>query len=387
MNRCLTLLLALMATTTVAQSKLNFDSLVLAHTFPFAGTQFSGKGWDYLFEKAKRTNYVLVGEDHFTSEIPLFTQSFAERWKPDNFVCEVDPWMMRILAHKISTLSPTQLDHWVSSNYLGFSFFSKKNEFGLMTNLLKEKVRVFGIEQVGLMSTSIIYQHLIEKGSQQNRDIYEVLRDSSTAINSRSFADLSKPFFMINPFFGETMGKLTHLKMKPEEKLIVDDMLRSATIYQSGSHRARIKLMQQNLMSLYPSVLKGKKNLFKFGANHTIKGESYLPVYDIGTTAHVLAQAENQDSFHILIVPKSGQQAGFVGGVQDIDLNDGLYKSLQPLFSIAPSHEWAVIDLEAIRSAVRKLKFDLKDELLRKTIFGYDALVVIPKSTAAVSVR
>ncbi len=372
---------------TSAQSKLNYDSLLTANAFTFDGKQFSGKGWDHLIERSKRTNYILIGEDHFISEIPLFTQAFTKQIKPDNYICEVDQWMMNIFTSKISKSTPAQLDTWVNDNYNGFSFFQKKNEFELMRSLLDQKVNLLGTEQVGLMSMPILYQYLSETGSAKNKKLYELMRDSSNAVNNRCFADLSKPFYLITPEFKETMAKLDKPSMKADEAALIEAIYRSADIYSTGLHRTRIKLMQQNLMSFYPQPLKGKKNVFKFGANHTLKGESYIPVYDIGTTANIMAQAENQDSYHIIILPKSGQQAGFLSGKRDIDLNESIYASLRRLFDKASNTEWTTFDLEAIRAAIRKNNIKIEDETLRKTLFGYDALVVIPVSTAAETVR
>jgi hypothetical protein len=370
-----------------AQSKLNFDSLLTANAKKFSKTdQFSGPGWDHLIEKSKRTNYILIGEDHFISEVPLFTQAFTQQVKPDNYIAEIDQWMCNIFTSKITKLTPQQLDAWITSNYNGFSFFQKKNEFELMKSLVGQKTNLFGPEQVGLMSAPILYQYLSETGNPKNKKQYEILRDSSNAINNRCFEDLNKPFFFIHPLFKEMMDKLDKTSMKPDEVALTDAMLRSAEIYTTGSHKARIKLMQQNLMASYP-LIKGKKNVFKFGANHTVRGESYLPVYDIGTTAHIFAQAENQDSYHILVLPKSGEQAGFLGGKNDIDLKEGIYAALRPLFDKASSAEWTTFDLEAIRSAIRKNNIQITDDDLRKTIMGYDALVVIPVATPAATLR
>lgn len=389
MKRLTLILLTLTSINAIAQSKLNFDSLLTANTMTFTGTsQFSGKGWDHIINKSGRTNYVLIGEDHFIGEIPVFTRAFTQQVKPENYICEVDQWMMNIFTSKITKSTQAQLDAWITANYNGFSFFQKKNEFELMRSLLNQKTNLIGIEQVGLMSVPILYQYLSERGSQKNKKMYEVMRDSSTAINNRCFADMRKnPFFFITPLFQEMMSKLDKASMKPEEIAITEAMTRSAEIYSSGSHRMRIKLMQQNLMALYPNTLKGRKNVFKFGANHTLKGESYIPVFDIGTTANILAQAENQDSYHIIVLPKSGQQAGFMSGKQDIDFKEGLYASLRPFFDKASSTEWTTFDLEAIRAAIRKNEILINNDELRKTILGYDALVVIPIATAAEAVR
>lgn len=389
MKRTLTLTLLVMTSTfAVAQSKLNFDSLIVANGVTFkGGVQFSGKGWDQLVEKSRRSNYVLIGEDHFISEVPLFTQALAQQIKPDNYICEVDPWMMNIFASKINKSNAAQLDAWIGANYNGFSFFQKKNEFALMRSLLNQKVNLIGTEQVGLMSTTILYQYLAETGSAKNKKLYESMRDSSEVANNNFFADQGKPFFMITPYFTKAMAKLDKLSMKPDELALTEAIIRSAGIYNTGSHRERIKLMQQHLMALYPNTLKGKKNLFKFGANHTMKGESYIPVYDIGTTAHIMAQAENQDSYHVLVLPKSGEQAGFISGKNAIDLSDGIFAALKPLLDKASATEWTTFDLEVVRAAIRKHRFPVTDKMLEKTINGYDALVVIPVATAAEAVR
>jgi len=382
------LVLVVYCLSATGQSKLNFDSLVTANVSTFkGGASFNGKGWDQLIEKSKRTNYILIGEDHFISEVPVFTLAFARQIKPDNYIAEIDQWMLNIFTSKIGKSTQAQLDAWVTSNYNGFSFFQKKNEFEMMRSLLGQKSNLIGIEQVGLMSTTILYQHLAETGSAKNKKLYESMRDSSATVNQKFFADYSKPFFMHTPYFTEAMAKLDKASMKPDELALTDAIIRSAGIYKTGSHRERIKLMQQNLMALYPQTLKGKKNLFKFGANHTMKGESYLPVYDIGTTAHILAQAESQDSYHILVLPKSGKQAGFLTGSNDIDFSDGLFASIRPLFDKSSSTDWSVIDLEAIRAAVRKNNYSITDTILYKTIFGYDTLVVIPVANAAEAVR
>ncbi len=383
----LTLLAILAFGSLVAQPKLNFDSLLAANAYPFKGTTtFAGKGWDHIIAKSKRTNYVLIGEDHFISEVPLFTQAFAQEIRPDNYICEIDQWMLDIFRAKFS-LPVTQLDAWVSANYNGFSFFQKKNEFELLRYLNSRKVNLIGAEQVGLMSTTILFQYLYETGSPGNKKWYQALRDSSDVVNKKFFADFSKPFFMGTAYFKDTMGKLDKSSMKPGERSLVDAMIRSAAIYSTQSHRDRVKLIQQDVLAHYPQTLKGKKNLFKYGANHTIKGESYLPVYDVGTTAHMLAQAENQDSYHILVLPKAGQQAGFLSGKNDIDMNEGIMAALKPLLEKASATDWTTFDLEAVRSAIRKSRYPITDKMLERTLFGYDALVVIPVATAAEPVR
>ena len=118
-----------------------------------------------------------------------------------------------------------------------------------------------------------------------------------------------------------------------------------------------------------------------------IKGEGYIPVYDIGTTAHIFAQSENQDSYHILILPKAGVQAGFLTGSNPIQLGEEPYAALKPFFQKSSDSDWTFIDFEKVRAAVRKKEFALNNPVLEKTINGYDALVVIPSASAAETIR
>jgi hypothetical protein len=270
------------ATSACAQIALNFDSLITTNqvNVTYSLNNFSGKGWDQLVERAHKSNYVLIGEDHFISEVPIFTEALAERVRFDNYICEIDQWMLSIFRSKIITLNAAQLTTWISVNAKGFSFFQKKNEFELMEHLLDQKVNLIGIEQVGLMSTTILFQYLVETGSNKNKNLYAVLRDSSEAVNNRFFNDYNKPFFLLTEFFTQTIQQADNSVMSSEEVELVHALIQSAEIYRTGSHRNRVKLMQANLMNLYPQTLKGKRNLFKFGANHSMKGESYIPVYD-----------------------------------------------------------------------------------------------------------
>ena len=381
-------IILLLSSTLPVKAQLNFDSLVIASATVFNGNgKFIGKPWDQLVERASKANYVLIGEDHFINEVPLFTQALVNSISIDNYICEIDQWMLNIFKDKISSLTTLQLDKWISENYNGFSFFQKKNEFELLHSLVDKKTNLIGTEQVGLMATTIIFQYLFETGSPQNKALYKVMRDSSEAANNRFFADHSKKYFLATPFFRESINQLSRFGMKEDESKLIDAITRSADIYSTGNHRNRIKLMQSNLMDNYPETLKGKKNIFKFGANHTIRGESYIPVYDIGTTAHILAQAENGDSYHMLILPKAGNQAGFLGGSNPIDYNDEFYKSLKPLLDKASDTAWTSIDLENVRNVARKQKHTIQNPFLEKTIKGYDVLIVIPVASAADAVR
>lgn len=364
------------------------DSLIRANRSYFTYDQtFSGMGWTQLMERVNQSHYVLIGEDHFIREIPLFTQALIRASSFQNYVAELDPWMMQLFQDKITRLSNAELQRWIDSNYNCFSFFQKQPDFDLLKTLVQKKIRLLGLEQICLTSTSVIFQYLYETGSPQNRKQYAALRDSSSAVNEVFFKDLAKPYFFKSPSFAKQMAGLDRSSMQKDEKEVVDALMISQKIYQTGSHSQRIKLMQQNFLQYYTPYMKGKRSLFRFGANHAMKGESYLPVYDIGTTAHVLAQSEQVESYHILVLPKSGLKAGFLNGTEPVDLSDDLFKSLSPFFTAASDTAWTFITLDKIRRVLNNKSYHIPDANLEKTIKGYDAIIIIPVATPAPALR
>ncbi|RZK54406.1 MAG: hypothetical protein EOO59_11470, partial [Hymenobacter sp.] len=57
-----------------------------------SGTQFSGPGWDKLQQDIRQSQFVLVGEDHGTAQIPAFTAALAQVFKPAVYVAEIDAY-------------------------------------------------------------------------------------------------------------------------------------------------------------------------------------------------------------------------------------------------------------------------------------------------------
>jgi len=370
-----------------AKSQL-LDSLILANRAYFKlENTFSGQGWNQLMERVNQSHYVLIGEDHFIHEVPLFTKALIDASSFQNYVAEMDPWMMQIFKEKITGLNAAQLQQWIDSNYNCFSFFQKQPDFDLLTSLIQKKVNLLGLEQICLTSTSVIFQYLYETGSKQHREKYAHLRDSSLAVNELFFKDLSKPFFFLTASFSNQMSTLDQGVMHRDEKEVFDALQISQKIYAAGSHSQRIKLMQQNFMKFYEPYMKGKRSLFRFGANHALKGESYLPVYDIGTTAHVVAQSEQVESYHILVLPKSGNKAGFLNGIDPVDMSDDLLASLTPFFASASDTAWTFIPLDKIRKVLYSKRHHISNINLEKTIKGYDAIVIIPEATPAKALR
>jgi hypothetical protein len=355
-------------------------------SFSKKATGFDGLGWQNILDKAKSSGDVLIGEDHFTNEIPFFVSALAKQVKFDNFIAEIDPYAAKLMQTKLSTLSAAALKNYVHTYGNTFSFYALEPELQLLKQLVDDHTQLYGTDQILLVADRLICNELMQTTKNPRAKVlYQLIRDQSKVHFDRFLNDQSKPFYMLTPDFEKNVSELAKLKLSVREQKIIADLKLTAKIYKTGSHHLRIQLMKNQLMAQYQK-LKGKKNLYKFGANHMAKGESVMHViYDIGNLVNNLADGRYQNSFHLMVIGKSGEQASPFQGfpAEKIDANTGMLKSLSPFFKLVNDKEWQVFDLRPLNEAIEEKKLSITDPRLLRIIKGFDMLVVIPELTAA----
>lgn len=346
---------------------------------------FSGPGWEKIIKNATASNDVLIGEDHFTNEIPYFTSAIASKIKFENFFCEIDPFTADILQKKIKNLSQTELQDYTNTYGNAFSFYAFAPEFDLLKQLSKSNTTIRGTEQILLVADRIICSELQKITKDETaKHIYKVIADSSKIYFDNFLKDQSKSFYLLTDSFARNMDKLSALKLSEQEIKIIDALKLSAKIYKSRNHVLRIQLMKHQLMQSYNSW-SDKKNLFKYGANHLARGESFLDIYDIGSLVSNINDANYKSSLHIMILGISGTQASPFEGlpVENINPEDSFLKSLKPIIKIVDGEQWHCFDLVPLRKELNAGKLKITDIKMQRIIKGYDLLVIIPKVTAS----
>lgn len=349
------------------------------------GNKFTGAGWDKILTRAKLSNNVLIGEDHFTNETPFFVSALASEIKFDNFFCEIDPFTARILQDKIKTLSSPEMGKYVSDYGNTFSFYAFAPEFELLKQFTKANTTINGTDQILLVGDALICNEL-QKTTKSNRakEIYEIIKNNSKTYFANFLKDQSKPFYLLTPEFEKNLDELSALKLSEHEVKIIQALRLSAKIYKSQSHHLRVQLMKNQLMQVY-AQWQDKKNLYKYGANHVAKDEGLMNTYDIGNLVSNIADSKFSSSYHIIVLGVSGTQASPFKGFpnEKVDANSGMLKSLSPLLKAAESNNWHYIDLKPLRTAIDDGNLVVKDDKLLRIIKGYDGFVVIPEVTAS----
>jgi len=350
---------------------------------------FSGPGWDLLRQRAAGAQHILVGEDHFTNEMPRLIGAIAGIGAFDHFYIEVDPFSTRIIERSIRELDPLQRLEFRRNYGDLYSFYALQPEYELLEKLVNDGVGLLGSDQVVMYADRLVVQDWIARTeSEQARQIYRQVAQQSHERLKRFLENPEKPDFSSLYFmtaeFANDLERLASLPLSGEEKDMVAAMQRSVDIYQTQSHRKRVQLIKHQLMADYPRWI-GGRNLFKYGANHLARGESFLTVQDIGALVAELAEAAYQDSLHVMIIGESGfQGAPFRGFPPSAVEPDGFYlKHLQPFFALTEGMDWAVFDLVPLRRAQQRGELSIDDVNLLRSIKGYDLLVLIPEVTPA----
>ncbi len=381
------LIVCILISNTFLAQKITFETIIANHqkTFKISDSVFSGGGWALIADKVKQVDNVLIGEEHFTNEIPLFTKHIFNLKKFDNFYIELDPYSTEIIETSIK-LTEKKKEVFNQTYKDLFSFYALRPEYELLEDIVKTGTNLLGSDQVLMYADRLIFHDLyIETENNQARKLYKEVIDNSNEYLKKFFENPQNPMYLMTPEFGEKIKALQELKLSKHEHEVINAMRSSVEIYKSRSkgHHKRVKLLKRHLMRDYEKW-SHKSNLFKYGANHLTKGESLLEVYDIGNLVSNISEANDQKSLHIMIVGQSGMlgQPFKIFPAQPVDITTWPLKNLTP-FLTAQKNQWKVFDLQKIIHKLKKQKIKVDDTTLNRILKGYDLLVIIPEVTAA----
>jgi hypothetical protein len=367
-----------------------------------AGAQFSGPGWDKLQAAVQKSQFVLLGEDHGTAEIPVFTAAIARELKPALFVAEIDPYVAQEITRLVAQPGPPTA---YLRQYPGaLCFYSLAEEFELMRTLRAQQTQLLGIDQVWSLSAAPFYTRLA--GQVKSKATQTYLKQRAAAYQAQDQANERQGghTYAMTAQGASAIDSLLAITKKegPAVQKMVQDYATSYRIYQAqihgtGGHQERLNLMKRNLLQeVRPYETVGNQNipkaLFKFGGAHSARGLSPIrggDFYDVGNFAQNLAEAQGQQSLHILIMGKQGSRATSLNPrfpdkiARPYTEADADAEVEKPFLAQTSGPAWSVFDLRPLRAAISKGKLQVPNQTLQRTIMGYDYLVVMPETTAS----
>ncbi|MDO7888234.1 hypothetical protein [Hymenobacter cheonanensis] len=364
------------------------------------GTQYSGLGWEKIRADVQKSQFVLLGEDHGTVQIPQFATAVARELKPALYAPEVDPYVAATLTQLAA--QPKQARAYLQQYPGALCFGSLAEEFDLVCVLRTQQTRVMGLDQIFIINAAPFYQQLAAQAKGAAARAY--LHQRATAYQAQEQANLrqgSQTFVLLQQTPAAIDSLLTFTK---KESLAVQKMAQdyaaSYRIYMSGSHQARLSLLKRNLLQelrVYQTAteLAAPKMLFKFGAQHLARGGSPISggeYYDLGNLVQNLADVQGQQSLHILVLGKQGTRISNLAGLLSANQNPESYTStsyengsafpVKLFMDQVHGPDWSAFDLRPLRTALAQGKMQLPSRALERIITGYDYFVIIPETTA-----
>ena len=226
------LLTGLLTTAAQAQDS-TLTRLVRQHRLPLtqSGTRFGGSGWDQLRQDLAKSQFVLVGEDHGTAQIPVFTTALAQAFKPAAYVAEIDKYQ----AQDLNTLAaqPAPPTAYVRQHPMGLSFYSWQEEYALAHYLRSQHVPILGIDQVSQLATGRFFERLSAQVKSPAAQAYLLGRAQAYQAQDRATMQRGSGSFSIvqRPAALDSLRALLR-PAGPEARRMVEDFARSGAIYQ-----------------------------------------------------------------------------------------------------------------------------------------------------------
>lgn len=393
------------------------DSLLVEaiekNTYPvlWEEEQLAGEGFQYLMQEAASSSFFLVGEHHGIAEIAVFTAALFRQLKPQGykyFAGETGPHTAQLLQQMAAEEQWQQnFTALFQQHPWSIPFFNLREEGKILREVLAdasaEEPLIWGLDQEFAASFRMFFDHL-EKNAQTEES--RAVAKSYYDLAEKSFQESSesknpgKAFLSIVQTKDFTTLK-TAFQNEPEHLSLIEELEKSVHIYQLWfkgqgfqSNMDRAALMKKHFMTYYQNAQKSDpsaKVMIKLGANHTYRGANPLHVYDIGNFISELANQQQSKSFHLYVMGHKGTSNAYTPFSQSEADKKMPYDHLKdrgkidytPLLQATSQQAWSLIDLRPLQEKIWAKSIKNIHPGLEKLIWSYDAILLIPETTAS----
>jgi len=372
--------------------------------------QFGGPGAAVLEKALSAAQFVAIGEEHGTREVPEFVWATCRTMAQNG---------LDAMAIEAGPLVTAQLRRWTARNDGGadllafekrypdsIAFFYWRQEFDLLAHCqqasLPHSLQLWGLDQEFLGSPSFILQQIVE--TRPGREAESIARNLQARCDADTRKGIASGKWRDGCLLRLTGVDLSRLQSAVKRsgnrraQRMAAALVKTQHIYSfhEGGHRydanrERALLLKQNFLADYRQLLQGTgrppRVLLKFGANHLFRGFNETDLNDLGNFITEFADGLGSTSLHIEVLGIRGEDEAEVGpGQADRAVaKDPEPGALAPLYSEAYPGGWTVFDLRPLRSQLASVGHVDRD--LERLIFGYDMLVLVPQVTAQAAIQ
>ncbi len=364
-----------------------------------------------VLEKAiSGAQYVLIGEDHITHEIPQFATAVCDAMAPQGLTAmamEAGPQAAKMTAASLGKTDRLARMAALTDRYPdSVAFLNVREENDLVEHCAKvsrnPKFQLWGLDQelmgsAGWLLDKILATHpgpaatavLSRMKAEEQKDAAlakETGDPSKTFLLAASDAQLSEAAAVLKGEGNALANELFHELVESHE-IYLKNMKGSP---ESNSQRAR--LMKRHFQRDFDAAASNsprQRVLIKFGDWHLYKGFNPLHERDLGNYIAEIADGQGASSLHICILGAKGTHALYGGYNRPMKLEpfvmaeDDDYHWLKPAVDNQVQNGWTLYDLRNLRFQ----KLGAVDPNMERVIYGYDLLLIVPELTPAHAIK
>jgi len=366
--------------------------------------KMGGSGAPILQTAIAQADFVLIGEDHLTHEIPRFAAAVCDAMGASGglsaMAFETSPAAADFVQESLA--SPERLTKMadLQKRYPdSIAFLNVKDENDLAAHCAavskSSGFRIWGLDQEFIGSPGWIVERMLatQHGPSARAAILQLQgMERTDAEEARKTGDPSKLFMFAVPASEiEKAAAAIEKDGTSATRAAFHELTESREIYlengdrPSDSNARRARLMKHNFVAAYEAAggqSKHPRVLLKFGDWHLYKGINPLHQRDLGNFVAEFADGRNGTSLHIMVLGAKGTHALFAGYERPLKFDpfvmdqDDDYRWLKPAIDAQKPGSWTLYDLRNLRFKHLGLNTDWE-----RTVYGYDMLVIIPELT------
>lgn len=360
------------------------------YNFIISNNILIGKGADTLAKRISESQFVMLGEQHFASEISNLTNALLpilSKSEYKYFMAEIGPNSAKKLVAQIESngqLNDFNTEYFKQCGEIPIPFFDGVEDETFLKTAINNKFEILGIDQEYMSSQFFLFDEIFKLSKNKNEIEPKYNKAYSFALNEfkKYWNDESYKIFdnylnskEITDFFNNTDQKNIEIQK------IITDLKKSWYIYALNDKEMyrknwlnRIENMKSNFGKTYKSISKSDsipKIFIKMGAVHLSNGLNSFGYYDIGNMIKELANFNQTKATSIQCLPRFYEENNKI--VDDLNETDILY----PILINAKQSEWALFDTNNFIDYCYKMNIKLSAEL-KTELNRYDFILIPP---------
>ncbi|MBI1768336.1 MAG: hypothetical protein HYR67_08170 [Bacteroidetes bacterium] len=361
-----------------------------SYEFIIDKNELKGDGAKLLLQKMENCQFVLIGENHSSSQLGKFVTTLIPNLSEfgfKNMSIETGPYSADKLM-ELSTVSSETLNRLKSFNKKYYNgkypivFFGGKEDALFLREARAKMFDLWGLDQEYGNSNEYLLDEmlLLTKGKNSYTEFEKMKRDAFASVNEiKKSGSASDCRLLKDPAILKYFNSFDSTDLRAQE--IIAALKKSWEIYclyedekYDENNKVRADYMKTNFMNKYKNAQSNgqrfPKVLVKMGHGHVTIGNSPLGVEDVGRMVRELAFANGTTSLHI------AQRQRFwktkVGLTVDFLKQS---REISPVLELAKRDRWVIIDMQKFREAKKEL---IISKPMAQEIARYDILLLTP---------